>query len=125
MTKNEMNKIDRVIITNNPAVEKARSNTEKVVFMDGATPYEVYCAVKELLEKGGRLTRPILKGKTDYYYTACVFFNGETEPTPWNMREIEAALRATQGLVFNENQAHGKLVQLRDRWHNVPERKIG
>lgn len=116
-------KYERVILTNNPLVEKIYSNEDQVIFMDEATPHEVYCAAKELLEKGGRLIKPYFYNKTDFYTTVGVFFDGTGKTTPWNLREIESACRATQGISSFKGKQHSKFAQFMDKRHNAPERK--
>lgn len=79
-----MNKFERVIVTNNPASARKYDRTDNVRFMKDATPNEVYAEAKSLIEAGARLIRPNFKDVTDYYTTVGVFFDGHTEPTPWN-----------------------------------------
>ena len=94
-----MNKnFERIIVTNNPATAKSYGKTDNVMYMENATPNEVYKEAKKLIESGGRLIKPMLKDKIDYYSTVGIFFDGGAEPTPWNLREIEAACRATEGI---------------------------
>ena len=112
---------ERVIITNNPATAKAYGKTDKVMFMEDATPYEVYTEAKKMIETGGRLIKATIKNKEDYYSTVGIFFTGASEPTPWNLREIEAACRATEGVatVKGKSPAFQKVEMRR----NGPERR--
>ena len=41
---------ERVIVTNNPATAKSYGKTDKVIFMEDATPNEVYNEAKKLIE---------------------------------------------------------------------------
>jgi len=116
-------KIDRVIVTNNPSVAKAYKKEDEVMFMEGATPHEVYTAIRELLMNGGRLSRPVLKDKTSFYTTASVFYDGSTEPTSWNMREIEAACRATSGVEILPGKFNDKMHQMIEMWKNAPSHR--
>ncbi len=112
---------ERVIVTNNPATAKAYGKTDKVMFMEDATPNEVYNEAKKLIENGGRLIKPTLKNKEDYYTTVGIFFNGSTEPTPWNLREIESACRATEGVsTIRGKSPMNQRVEMRK---NGPERR--
>ena len=112
---------ERVIVTNNPATAKSFGKTDRVMFMENATPNEVYTEAKKLIESGGRLIKPMLKDTTDYYSTVGIFFNGGKEPTPWNLREIEAACRATEG----NSPFRGKspTFQKMEMHRNGPERR--
>ena len=112
---------ERVIVTNNPATAKAYGKTDKVMFMEDSTPNEVYTEAKKLIGDGGRLIKPTLRNKEDYYTTVGIFFNGNTEPTPWNLREIEAACRATEG----NSPFRGKspTFQKMEMHRNGPERR--
>ena len=112
---------ERVIVTNNPATAKSYGKTDKVIFMEDATPNEVYNEAKKLIEDGGRLIKPMLKDTVDYYSTVGIFFNGETEPTPWNLREIEAACRATEGK--SQFRGKGHMDQLVEMWKNAPQHR--
>ena len=116
-----MKNYERVIVTNHPATERSYSKSDKVIFMENATPHEVYTRAKEYIESGGRLIRPVLKDKTSYYATVGIFFPGDTPPTPWNLREIEAACRATEGLshVIDSRRSH----QLAEMRKNGPEHR--
>ena len=116
-----MNKLERVIVTNNPASAKKYEKTDKVMFLKDATPNEVYAEAKHLVEAGGRLIRPKFKEVTDYYTTVGIFFDGHSEPTPWNVRAIEAACRATQGM--SEFRKKGHTGQVLEAWKNGPERR--
>ena len=116
-----MKTFERVIVTNNPSSAKYYGDFDKVMYMENATPFEVYSKVKDLLEDGGHLIRPTLKDKTDYFTTVGVFYDDNAEPTPWNMREIEAACRATMGISnFKKGSYFG---QLKDRRKNGPNRR--
>lgn len=116
-----MKYFERIIVTNNPATEKSYGKTDKVMFMENATPNEVYTKAKEFIESGGRLIKPKLKDKTDYYTTVGIFFIGDTEPTPWNLREIEAACRATEGISsFRGKSSMKQIVEMRK---NAPEHR--
>lgn len=111
---------ERVIVTNNPAAVKFYDNSDKVMFMKDATPYEVYSRVRDLLENGGKLIKPNIKNPTEYYTTVGVFYDGKSEPTPWNIREIEAACRATKDITsFNSGKT--LLDQKLERWKDGPE----
>ena len=112
---------ERVIVTNNPATAKSYGKTDKVMFMENATPNEVYKEAKKLIESGGRLIKPMLKDKIDYYSTVGIFFNGETEPTPWNLREIEAACRATEGM--SQFRGTGHFDQIAEMCKNAPQHR--
>ena len=82
---------------------------------------EVSEEAKKLIESGGRLIKPMLKDKIDYYSTVGIFFNGETEPTPWNLREIEAACRATEGM--SQFRGTGHFDQIAEMWKNAPQHR--
>jgi hypothetical protein len=112
---------ERVIVTNNPATAKSYGKTDKVMFMENATPNEVYTEAKKLIESGGRLIKPMLKDTTDYYSTVGIFFDEDKEPTPWNLREIEAACRATEGQ--SQFRGKGRKDQLVEMWKNAPEHR--
>ena len=110
---------ERMIVTNNPATVKSYASSDKVIFMEGATPYEVYSKVKELLGEGGKLIKPMIKDAAEYFTTVGVFYDGNPEPTPWNMREIEAACRATKSITFF-NSGKTRLDQKFECWKNGP-----
>ena len=112
---------ERVIVTNNPATAKSFGKTDRVMFMENATPNEVYTEAKKLIESGGRLIKPMLKDTTDYYSTVGIFFNGGKEPTPWNLREIEAACRATEGM--SQFKGTGHFDQFVEMWKNAPQHR--
>ena len=113
----------RIIVTNNPLVARSYEKEDQVVFMDGATPHEVYLAIREMLLKGGCLSKPVLKDKTSYYTTASIFYDGRSQPTPWNLREIEAACRATEGVKILNNSGNITFRQFMDKWKNAPEHR--
>ena len=113
--------LERVIVTNNPATAKAYAKTDNVMFMEDSTPNEVYREAKKLIENGGRLIKPTLKYKEDYYTTVGIFFDGRTEPTPWNLREIESACRATEGV--STFRGKGLMSQRVEMYKNGPQRK--
>ena len=112
---------ERVIVTNNPATAKAYGKTDKVMFMEDSTPNEVYTEAKKMIENGGRLIKPTLRNKEDYYTTVGIIFNGNTEPTPWNLREIEAACRATEG--NSPSRGKSTTFQKVEMHRNGPERR--
>lgn len=116
-----MNKFERVIVTNNPVSAKKYGGTDNVRFMKDATPNEVCNEAKNLVDAGGRLIRPLFKDVADYYTTVGIFFDGHTEPTPWNARAIEAACRATQGM--SEFRKKGHTGQILEAWKNGSERR--
>ena len=117
-----MKKIERIIVTNNPASAKTYGQCDRIMFMKNATPYEVYMRVRTLLENGGRLSKPVIKDKTSYYTTVSVFYDGSFEPAPWNLREIDAACRATRGA--HDYSAKGMHVrQIIDLRRNGPEHR--
>ena len=117
-----MNKnFERIIVTNNPATAKSYGKTDNVMYMENATPNEVYKEAKKLIESGGRLIKPMLKDKIDYYSTVGIFFDGGAEPTPWNLREIEAACRATEGITQFRGKSH--FDQIVEMWKNAPQHK--
>ena len=91
-----MKKIERIIVTNNPASAKTYGQCDRIMFMKNATPYEVYMRVRALLENGGRLSKPVIRDKTSYYTTVSVFYSDTFEPSIGNLREIDAACKATR-----------------------------
>ena len=117
-----MKKIERIIVTNNPASAKAYGQSDRIMFMQNATPYEVYMRVRTLLENGRRLSKPVIKDKTTYYTRVSVFYDGSFEPAPWNLTEIDAACRATGGA--DDHSAKGMHVrQIIDLRRNSPEHR--
>ena len=91
-----MKSIERIIVTNNPTSAKAYGKSDRIMFMQDATPYEVYMRVRDLLENGGRLSKPVIRDKTSYYTTVSVFYSDTFEPSIGNLREIDAACQATR-----------------------------
>lgn len=117
-----MKRFERIIVTNNPASAKAYGQSDRIMFMQNATPYEVYVRVRALLENGGRLVKPIIKDKTTFYTTVAVFYGETFEPVPGNLREIDAACRATRGT--QDYSARGMHVrQIIDLRRNGPEHR--
>lgn len=92
-----MKTIERIIVTNNPTSAKAYGKSDRIMFMQNATPYEVYMRVRDLLENGGRLSKPVIRDKTSYYTTVSVFYDGSFESSPGNLREINDVCQLTKG----------------------------
>lgn len=115
-----MKEIERIIVTNNPATVKTYGQSDKIMFMQDATPYEVYMRVRDLLENGGRLSKPVIRDKTSYYTTVSVFYSDTFEPSLGNLREIDAACRATKGVQdYNPKMKH--IRQVIDLRRNGPD----
>lgn len=113
----------RIIVTNNPAVARSYADTDRVMFMKDALPFEVYSRARDLIENGGHLIKPVIKGTTDYYTTVGVFYSNIFEPTPGNMREIEAACKATRNIdTYKKPLRLGQTIrQVIDLRRNGPE----
>ncbi len=90
--------IERIIVTNNPISAETYGGSDRIMYMKNATPYEVYMRVRDLLENGGRLSKPVIRDKTSYYTTVSVFYSETFEPSTGNLREIDAACQATRGV---------------------------
>ena len=117
-----MKRFERFIVTNNPASAKAYDGSYRIMFMQNATPYEVYMRVRALLENGGRLVKPVIKDKTSFYTTVAVFYGETFEPSLGNLREIDAACRATRDV--RDYSARGMHVrQIIDLKKNGPEHR--
>lgn len=115
-----MKSIERIIVTNNPTSAKAYGKSDRIMFMQDATPYEVYMRVRDLLENGGRLSKPVIRDKTSYYTTVSVFYSDTFEPSLGNLREIDAACRATKGVQdYNPKMKH--IRQVIDLRRNGPD----
>ena len=115
-----MKEIERIIVTNNPATVKTYGQSDRIMFMQDATPYEVYMRVRDLLENGGRLSKPVIRDKTSYYTTVSVFYSDTFEPSLGNLREIDAACRATKGVQdYNPKMKH--IRQVIDLRRNGPD----
>ena len=115
-----MKEIERIIVTNNPTSAKAYGKSDRIMFMQDATPYEVYMRVRDLLENGGRLSKPVIRDKTSYYTTVSVFYSDTFEPSLGNLREIDAACRATKGVQdYNPKMKH--IRQVIDLRRNGPD----
>ena len=115
-----MKRIERIIVTNNPASAKAYGQSDRIMFMQNATPYEVYMRVRALLENGGRLSKPVIRDKTSFYTTVSVFYGETFEPSLGNLREIDDACRATRDVQdYSSKMKH--IRQVIDLRKNGPE----
>ncbi len=113
-----MNIKERIIVTNNPSVAKKKYKSYAVDYMEGATPHEVYTAAEKLIDRGGKLTKIVLKDVESYYTTVAVFFDDDPAPLPWNRKQIDAALRATDTTHVFGKDAYRRFI---DKRHNAPE----
>lgn len=89
----------KIILTNNKKVQNQLNDKANIIFMENATPYEIYDEGRKVAENGGKLMMDPTIGNIKSYYKSLIFLEGDGDPSHTKSLELlDKCLNVTKNM---------------------------